>query len=170
MISSVFAAGMSTISTSVNSTATIILNDYFKKSLRGEDKERKSMRILYSSSFIFSILSIGIAMINVQSALDTWWKLASIFSGGMLGLFLLGYFAKKITNAAAITGVIAGVLVIGWMSLSPIFLTSTELQKYASPFHSYLSIVFGTSAIFIAGFLVGYLMNSYSAATRSPGR
>jgi len=172
LISSVFAAGMSTISTSVNSTATIILNDYFKKSLRGEDKERKSMRILYSSSFVFSILSIGIAiaMINVQSALDTWWKLASIFSGGMLGLFLLGYFAKKITNVAAITGVIAGVLVIGWMSLTPIFFTSIELQKYASPFHSYLSIVFGTSAIFVVGFLVGYLINSYSAATRSPGR
>jgi len=24
-------------------------------------------------------------------ALDAWWKLALIFSGGMLGLFLLGY-------------------------------------------------------------------------------
>ena len=170
LIASVFAAGMSTISTSVNSTATVILNDYFKKSLRSEDKERKSMWILYSSSFIFSILSIGIAiaMINVQSALDTWWKLASIFSGGMLGLFLLGYFAKKITNVAAITGVIAGVLVIGWMSLTPIFFTSIELQKYASPFHSYLSIVFGTSAIFVVGFLVGYLVNIYSAAKRLP--
>ncbi|MBN1108588.1 MAG: sodium:solute symporter [Bacteroidales bacterium] len=168
LIASVFAAGMSTISTSVNSTATVILNDYFKKYLRSEDKERKSMRILYSSSVIFSILSIGIAiaMINVQSALDTWWKLASIFSGGMLGLFLLGYFAKKITNVAAITGVITGVLVIGWMSLTPILFTSIELQKYACPFHSYLSIVFGTSAIFVVGFLVGYLVNIYSAATR----
>jgi predicted neuraminidase len=29
-------------------------------------------------------------IINVKSALDAWWKLASIFSGGMLGLFLLG--------------------------------------------------------------------------------
>jgi len=164
LIASVFAAGMSTISTSVNSTATVILNDYFKKSIKGEDYERKSMKILYLSSFLFSILSIciAIAMINVQSALDTWWKLASIFSGGMLGLFLLGYFGKRVNNVSAIGGVIAGVLIIGWMSLSPIFFTGNELQKYASPFHSYLSIVFGTTAIFIVGFLIGYLISKFS--------
>jgi SSS family solute:Na+ symporter len=161
LIASIFAAGMSTISTSVNSSATVILNDYFKKSLKNENDEKKSMRILYSSSFIFSILGIliAIAMINVQSALDTWWKLASIFSGGMLGLFLLGYFSKKVNNTAAVIGVIVGVVVIGWMSLSPLFFTSDDLQKYSSTYHSYLSIVFGTMTIFITGFLAGYLLN-----------
>jgi len=155
LIASVFAAGMSTISTSVNSSATVILNDYFKKSTTGENKERVSMKILYISSFLFSVFSIliAIAMINVQSALDTWWKLASIFSGGMLGLFLLGFIAKKVNNTSAIIGVAAGALVIGWMSLSPLFLTGPELSEFASPFHSYLSIVFGTTAIFVVGFL-----------------
>jgi solute:Na+ symporter, SSS family len=159
LIASVFAAGMSTISTSVNSSATVILNDYFKKSLTGTDVERTSMKILYLSSFLFSIISIliAIAMINVQSALETWWKLASIFSGGMLGLFLLGYFSKKVNNLSAIIGVITGVIVIGWMSLSPIFFKSTELIRYASPFHNYLTIVFGTTAIFITGFLSTFL-------------
>jgi solute:Na+ symporter, SSS family len=160
LIASIFAAGMSTISTSVNSSATVILNDYFRKKLNASDAEKTSMKILYSSSFFFSLLGIliAIAMINVQSVLETWWKLASIFSGGMLGLFLLGYFSKKVNNSAAIIGVIAGVLVIGWMSLSPLFLIRTEMQKYASPFHSYLSIVFGTMTIFITGFLIGFLL------------
>lgn len=161
LISSIFAAGMSTISTSVNSSATVILTDYFKQTTQEEKSERKSMRILYSSSFLFSVLSIliAIAMINVQSALETWWKLASIFSGGMLGLFLLGYFSKKVNNAAALTGVVAGILVIGWMSLSPLLFKNGELLKYASPFHSYLSIVFGTMSIFIIGFLISWLFN-----------
>jgi SSS family solute:Na+ symporter len=161
LIASVFAAGMSTISTSVNSSATVILNDYFKRTSESEGGEKKSMKILYSSSFLFSVFSIviAIAMINVQSALDVWWKLASIFSGGMLGLFLLGYFSKKVTSVAAIIGVVAGVLVIGWMSLSPIFFTSDSLQPFASPFHGYLSIVFGTMTIFIVGFLAGVFIN-----------
>ncbi|KJF45723.1 sodium:solute symporter [Draconibacterium sediminis] len=161
LIASVFAAGMSTISTSVNSSATVILNDYFKLSADDENSDKKSMKILYSSSFIFSVLSIAIAiaMINVQSALEAWWKLASIFSGGMLGLFLLGYFSKKVKSKAAVIGVLAGVLIIGWMSLSPLFFTSDALQPYASPFHSYLSIVFGTTAIFIVGFLGGVFIN-----------
>jgi len=160
LIASIFAAGMSTISTSINSSATVIL-DYLKSFQRGEDNEKLSMKILYLSSFLFSILSIliAIAMINVQSALDAWWKLASIFSGGMLGLFLLGYMAPKVKNTAAVLGVVAGVMVIGWMSLSPLLFTKGELVKYASPFHSYLSIVFGTMAIFIVGFLLGVIIN-----------
>jgi solute:Na+ symporter, SSS family len=162
LIASIFAAGMSTISTSVNSSATVILKDYFQKMLKESDAERKSIRILYSSSFLFSLISILIAitMINVQSALDTWWKLASIFSGGMLGLFLLALLSRKVNNLAAIIGVTVGVIVIGWMSLSPFFFKSEDLQKFASPFHSYLSIVFGTMSIFIFGFLSGIVINS----------
>lgn len=160
LIASVFAAGMSTISTSVNSSATVILNDYFNKLRKRSNDEKMSMRILYISSFIFSILgiSVAIAMINVQSALDAWWKLASIFSGGMLGLFLLGFFSRKANSTASIIGVSGGVLVIGWMSLSPLIFKSTELQRFASPFHGYLSIVFGTTVIFITGFLAGILI------------
>ncbi len=163
LLASIFAAGMSTISTSVNSSATVILNDYFKKSPDNPRTEKKSVRILYSSSFIFSILGIliAIAMINVESALDVWWKLASIFSGGMLGLFLLGYFSKMVTNISAIIGVVVGVIVIGWMSLSPIFFKSQYLMRFASPFHSYLSIVFGTVMIFLVGFLIGYLISGF---------
>ncbi len=160
LIASVFAAGMSTISTSINSSATVILDIFFRESKKA-DGERKSMKILYTSSLIFSIFSIiiAIAMINVQSALDTWWKLASIFSGGMLGLFLLGWLSKIVDNNAAIIGVISGVLVIGWMSLSPLFFTSDGMQPIVSPFHSYLSIVFGTASILIFGFLSGMVIS-----------
>jgi SSS family solute:Na+ symporter len=161
MIASIFAAGMSTISTSVNSSATVILTDYLKKPEVNSGREGRSLKILYLSSFVFSILSIlvAVAMINVQSALDTWWKLASIFSGGMLGLFLLGFFTRNRSNAAAITGVIAGICVIGWLSLSPIFFSGTQLEKFQSPFHGYLSIVFGTVTIFAVGFLTGILVH-----------
>ena len=66
------------------------------------------MSVLYFTTFIISVLGIGIAfaMINVKSALDAWWKLASVFSGGMLGLFLLGAFVKKINQKGAIVGVV----------------------------------------------------------------
>lgn len=159
LIASVFAAGMSTVSTSINSSATVILTDYFKINSNKESSGKKPMRILYLSSFVFSLLGIGIAiaMINVQSALDAWWKLASIFSGGMLGLFLLGFISKKINTPGAVAGVFAGIIVIGWMSLSPIFFPGTGFESFISPFHGYLSIVFGTVVIFIVGFLGGTL-------------
>jgi SSS family solute:Na+ symporter len=49
--------------------------------------------------------------------------------------------------------VIAGVLVIVWMSLSPLYFTSENLLAFGSPFHSNLTIVIGTLVIFLLGFV-----------------
>jgi SSS family solute:Na+ symporter len=156
LIASIFAAGMSTVSTSVNSTATIVLSDYYKRYFQPNPSEKASMSVLYISSLIFGMLGIliALAMIKVQSALDTWWSLASIFSGGMLGLFLLGYFARKAKNINAVIGVTIGVLVIFWMSLSPIYFKTDPWINFKSPFHSNLTIVIGTTVIFLVGFLL----------------
>jgi SSS family solute:Na+ symporter len=155
LIASIFAAGMSTISTSVNSGSTVVLTDYYKRFTKKVVTDKDSMRVLYISSFSFSVIGIiiGIAMINVQSALDAWWKLASIFSGGMLGLFLLGAFVKVVNVKGAIIGVIVGLISILWLSVSPMIFTEEPLSQFASPFHNYLTIVISTTIIFLIGFL-----------------
>lgn len=161
LIASIFAAGMSTVSTSINSTATIILSDYYKRYFNKDADERSSMRILYFSSLIFGCLGtvIALALVGVESVLDAWWALASIFSGGMLGLFLLGFLSNKVRNIDAAIGVIIGVLIIVWMSLSPLFFNEGSLLKFRSPFHSNLTIVFGTLAISLSGFLLAKLFS-----------
>ena len=105
--------------------------------------------MLYLSSFVISVLGIIISfyIIRVESALDIWWNLAGIFSGGMLGIFLLGYFARKVENVATMIGVALGLLVIIWMSLSPVYFTG-DLEKFSNPLHSYMTIVVGTMVIF----------------------
>ncbi len=145
LIAAIFSAGMSTISTSINSSATIILTDFFEHGKK-DISEKKKMVILYTMSFILGLLGIGIglAMMSVKSALDAWWGMASIFSGGMLGLFLLGYLSRKARSIHALIGVVCGVVLIAWMTLSGQTL-----------FHHYLAIVFGTMLIFIVGFFVG---------------
>jgi len=47
------------------------------------------------------------------------------------------------------------------MSLSPRIFTEGPLVKYASPFHNYLTIVFGTLTIFIVGFILGVVINKF---------
>jgi len=154
LIAAIFAAGMSTVSTSVNSTATIILSDYYLRYVKNAT-EKSSMKVLYSSSVIFGVLGIIIAilLVGVESVLDAWWSLASIFSGGMLGLFLLAFLSKSVRNIDAVVGVIIGALVIIWMSLSPLYFNSENLLAFKSPFHSNLTIVFGTLVIFLVGFI-----------------
>jgi SSS family solute:Na+ symporter len=160
LIAAIFAAGMSTVSTSLNSVATIVFTDYYKRYFNKSAYEKSSMKILYSASALTGItgIIIALALTGVESVLDAWWSLASIFSGGMLGLFLLGYISKKTGNYAAAIGVIAGVVMIGWMSLSPLLFTSEKTLAFRSPFHSNLTIVFGTLIIFLIGFLITHLI------------
>ena len=157
LIASVFAAGMSTISTGFNSSATVFLTDYYKRYSKKPVSEKKSLKILYLSSLIISLpgIIVAIAMMNVKSALDAWWKLASIFSGGMLGIFLLAAFSRVTKSTNALIGTIAGLLVILWMSISPLIWGE---QTFASHFHSFLITVFATTTIFFVGFFSSLLL------------
>lgn len=151
LIASIFAAGMSTVSTSVTSAATILLTDYFRPFfLKGRDmKSRLEVAILRLSSVGVGVLGIivAIAMLSVESIIDAWWTLSSIFSGGMLGLFLLGCIPRKINRIAALLGCICGIIVIAWISLAEMWnLPGIHL-------HPYLAIVLGTCVIFLVGFL-----------------
>lgn len=151
LIAAIFAAGMSTISTSINSGATVILADFFQKRKK-EISEKQNMVILRVSSFILGLLGmgVGLAMMSVKSALDAWWSLAGIFSGGMLGLFLLGYVSKKVKNVYALVGTVCGVALISWMTFSG-----------QTIFHSYMTIVLGTVTIFCVGFLLSITMPKF---------
>lgn len=147
LIASIFAAGMSTIATSVTSSSTIILTDYYQR-FRKHAGNRERMLVLKLSSVGVGVAGIlvAFAFMSVQSALDAWWALASIFSGGMLGLFLLGYISKKARNFDAVLGVVCGVILVCWIVISPFA-------------HANLAIVFGTLLIFLAGFLSANLLN-----------
>ena len=152
LIASIFAAGMSTVSTSVTSAATIVLTDYFKPFFRGAT-DRHHLAVLRFSSVIVGVLGIivAIAMLSVESIIDAWWTLSSIFSGGMLGLFLLGCIPQTINRTAALLGCVCGVLVIAWISLADMWhLPGIHL-------HGYLAIVLGTTTIFLIGFLATLL-------------
>ena len=87
-------------------------------------------------------------VVLVQSALDAWWKISSIFSGGILGLFLLGLIVKRAGNVAAATAVTIGVLVIFWMSAAWVPVA------FRPALHGNLTIVVGTLTIFLVGLIV----------------
>jgi SSS family solute:Na+ symporter len=150
LIAAVFAAGMSTISTSLNSGATIMMTDYYKRYFNKGADDRAEIIFLRFATVVLGVAGVGcaLAMIKVKSALDAWWAMQSIFSGGMLGLFLLGYFCKKARNAEAAIGVLLGLLVIAWITLLQVHFESVP------KLHANLSIVLGTMVIFFTGFLL----------------
>ena len=164
VIASLFSAGMSTIATSINSSATIVLTDFVKRLSKSELSEKRSMKVLYATSFVVGAAGIvmGLLMMSIDGVLDAWWKLASIFSGGMLGLFLLSLVCRSVKRPHAVAAVIVGLIVIAWMSLSPLIDPESGAGWLRSPLHTYLTIVFGTTAIFLTGFVLTKLFNKES--------
>jgi SSS family solute:Na+ symporter len=84
-------------------------------------------------------------MIGVKSALDAWWKLAGIFSGAVLGLFLLGLLVRRAGSGVAAIAVACGVAVILTLTFAPLL-------------HGNLTIVLGTTTIVLVGFLGACLL------------
>lgn len=168
LVASIFAAAMSTISSSLNSTATVFLNDYYLRHFDRAAAESRKMRMLHLATVAAGVVGTGLAlaMINVRSALDAWWMLAGIFGGGMLGLFLLGFLSRRAGRSAALPAVTVGVLVILWMSLSPGW--TDALAAFRSPFHGFLIIVFGTAAILLVGVTVTALLDRSGDARPHP--
>lgn len=154
IIAAILSAAMSTISSGMNSSATVFLKDIYQRFIDRDITPKKELLVLYVATATMGVLAIvtGIVMIGVKSILDLWWQLAGIFAGGMLGLFLLGMIARSAGNAVAKLATTIGILVILWMTFSN--LLPDHLEALRNPLHMNMVIVVGTLAIFLSGVLL----------------
>ena len=154
LIAAIFAAAMSTVSTSLNSSATLVMSDFYQRFFRPDATERQLMFVLHLSTLLWGIFGTAMALSLVsltESVLDVWWTLSSILGGGIVGLFLLGIISRQAGNAAAVTGVLAGSLVLIWMVVSTTDIWPDSLAHLQSPFHNFMTIVVGTLTILLVG-------------------
>ncbi|OHB83364.1 MAG: sodium:solute symporter [Planctomycetes bacterium RBG_16_64_12] len=160
VIAAIFAAAMSSIDTSLNSSATIVLADVYKRYFRPLAGERESMLVLYLATLLFGALGTGlaVALIGVSSVLDAWWLLSGIFVAGMLGVFLLGLMSRRATNAGAAIGAVCGVLVTAWVVF--LIMVPESWGWPESPLHEFLIPVVGTATIIVVGLLASRFLAS----------
>ncbi len=156
LIAAIFAAAMSSMDTSLNSSATLYLCDIHQRYFRPDADDREAIRVLHLATLVMGVAGTltALAMLRVKSALDAWWNLQGIFTGGMLGLFLLGLISRRAKNPQAILSVIAGTLLIFWLSLSRTDLWPSQLSGWTNPLHSFMTIIVGTSFIVVLGVLL----------------
>ena len=151
MIAALAAAAMSSIDTSINSSATILLTDIYRRFIRPDADDAMQLRFLRVITVVLGVAgtTTALLMISIKSALDTWWSLAGIFSGGMLGLFLLGAFSRRAGSTQAAAGMVLGILVIIWATFS-----RGLSGPLANSLHSFMTTVLGTITIFGVGILL----------------
>ena len=166
IIAAILSAAMSTISSGMNSSATVFLKDIYQRYIDPNVTPKKELMVLYVSTACMGLLAIftGIIMIGVKSILDLWWQLAGIFAGGMLGLFLLGMISRTAGNVVGKLATVIGILVILWMTFSSIL--PDEYAALRNSLHLNMVIVVGTLSIFFSGILLSRFIKSTKLHTK----
>ena len=111
VVAAILAAAMANMSAALNSLASTTVVDFFRS--RGTSDARL-LRIarLATVAWGFVLLAMAIAARHSRSVLEAGLTIASIPSGMLLGVFLLGVLTKKPREGAAIAGVAAGLVAI----------------------------------------------------------
>jgi SSS family transporter len=110
VIGVIFTAAMSAISGEINSLATVTVIDIYKRHFRKNAADHHYLtasRIatafwgIYAAGFAGLIKGFGALIVAVN-------QVGSLFYGGMLGVFILAFFVKRVGGNGAFIGVLAG--------------------------------------------------------------
>jgi SSS family solute:Na+ symporter len=130
IVAAILAAAMSTLSSSINSLASTTTLDLYKPYWGKNNSPEKDLRISRRISIMWSVILTGsafvFAILQLQSTqerpavVELGLGIASYTYGGLLGVFALGIFSKKLERTDAIIGFFSGLIALLFMVKGPI--------------------------------------------------
>lgn len=147
IVAGIFAAAQSTVSTSMNSSATTMIVDFlrplnFCQTDRGYLAAARGCTLLIGT--LGTILGLTFIDPTIYSLFDAFIMILGLFMGILGGLFLLGALTVRANSFGAMTGALVGAVVM------------FSLWRY-SPLHGYLYPAAGLSVCFGVGYLASLL-------------
>ncbi len=142
-LAAVFSAAMSTLSSSLNSSASAAVNDLYCPALKTEPTALHLLRVSRVMTVLFGVIQIvvGIAASYLsRSVIGDALAIAGFTAGILLGIFSLGVFTKRVGQRGALIGLIAGVGLL----LAVKFMTQTAWPWYS---------IIGAATTFAIGYL-----------------
>jgi solute:Na+ symporter, SSS family len=152
LLGAVFAAAMSTLSSSLNSSATALLKDLWPK--RSERDPGKDLRLLRSFTVFFGIAQILVAIAAQDapgSTVNNVLAIAGFMTGLLLGVFLLGRFSKTANTRGALIGLLTGFVIMCYQKFGPGIVPGLAWPYYA---------LLASSSVLITGLLASRLFRN----------
>jgi SSS family transporter len=110
-LAAVFAAAMSTLSSSLNSSAAAAVNDFYLPLVRPNASPEHALRITRGLTVFFGLvqISVGVAgQLLAKSVVENVLAIAAFTTGVVLGLFFLGIFTRRVGQQAALVALVVG--------------------------------------------------------------
>ncbi len=153
VIAGVLAASMSTLDSSLNSSATVFTVDFYKRIFNKGADDHAQLKMIRVATAVLGVLATlaGLLMINAKTALDVWWKMSAIFGGGMLGLFLSAVLMPKLQSRHAFVATLTGLLFVAWATGSKLWFADAD---WGFGLHTMMIGVIGTMLIVAVSYLL----------------
>ena len=110
MIAMIFAAAMSSISAEINSLATVTVIDLYQRHVKPAATGMHYLTVSRLATVFWGAYAVVTAEYgkNLGALIEAVNMLGSLFYGGLVGVFALAFFFKRVGGTAAFLGVIAG--------------------------------------------------------------
>lgn len=159
MLSAILAAAMSTLSSSLNSSATAVINDFYLPKQKNNVADSKVLILTQLLTVGFGVLQVAVGMLATllsQAVVDSALTIASFSAGLLLGMFLLGILTQRVQQGAALCGGLVGLLTLLFVQFVlpnlPIELSDGGPVRVAWPWFALI----GSGTTFIAGLLCSF--------------
>lgn len=150
VVAGLFSASMSTLSGGMNSIATALVTDFYRR-FRPEAPDSRCLRLAVMITAALGIASTAaaalLAAIDLRSAWDAFLQILGLFGGSIAGLFALGIFTRRAHGGGALVGAVAGA-------------AATFAVQSLTPVSFFLYAGTGIVACFAAGYLASFILPS----------
>lgn len=153
VLAAIFAAAMSTLSSSLNSSAAAAVNDFYVPATGGAKGDRHYLNTSRVLTGVFGMIQIAVAIAAIslsKRVVDEVLGIASFTNGVILGVFFLGTFTT-IGQRSAFAGILGGSLVMLWIKLG----TGVSWQWY---------VLIGSIATFVLGWITARILADQTTA------
>ena len=159
VLAAALAAAMSSLDSSINAISTVGIVDIYRRHFVKDRNDRHYLLVAYGLAAAAGVVMIlgAIILLHTETTTieDTALILVSLFSGGMLGVYLLGFLTTKGDARAVGAGVLFTALLTGWAILAKRQMLPAVLSP---PFDLYYTAIFANLGMFVVGYLVGLLL------------
>lgn len=106
VIAGIFAAAMSSISSLMNSSSTVCVEDFLRRFARFERDDQEYLRSARWLTLLWGVAHIlmALSLMGIKSGLVVWLKIMGTATNGVLGLMMLAFLPFRVDRRAAAGG------------------------------------------------------------------
>lgn len=165
VVAAVLAAAMSSMSSAMNSISAVAVTDIYKRWYVPERDDRhyvlaaKAITMVSSIIMILGAYWLFFSQKKTLQHLGT--ELQSIVAGGLLGLYMLGFFTKRGDGRSVFAGIVFAVIFSSLISCAELgWLPHTVTGWIQAHFDSYYTGIAGNVVMFATGYCIARLIPS----------